>query len=128
MGMTSTIGRLLQAHKSEKDQRLLDASKRFDSAFSRYDMSVFNGLLHEDVVLHKVRTSLSFFPSFLLPSFLLPSFLLPSSSFVPSPVRQGFVLHTCVHWLIQRLPMTPCKCIAFFSPGQADPARGHPRH
>lgn len=46
------------AHKSEKDQRLLDASKRFDSAFSRYDMSVFNGLLHEDVVLHKDKLTL----------------------------------------------------------------------
>ena len=50
--------RLLQAHQSEKDQRLLSASKRFDSGFSRFDLSVWNGLLHEDVVLHKDKLTL----------------------------------------------------------------------
>ena len=54
----SSAGPPAQAFQSEKEQRLLSASKRFDAGFSRYDLSQWNGLLHEDVVLHKDKLTL----------------------------------------------------------------------
>ncbi len=54
----SSTGPPAQAFQSEKEQRLLSASKRFDAGFSRYDLSQWNGLLHEDVVLHKDKLTL----------------------------------------------------------------------
>lgn len=42
-----------QVLKTEKEQRLLDASKKFDSALASKDLSAWDKVLSEEVVLHK---------------------------------------------------------------------------
>jgi hypothetical protein len=44
--------------KTEKEGALLAASKKFDQALSRYDLSPFHDLLAEDVVLHQDAVTL----------------------------------------------------------------------
>lgn len=39
--------------KTEKEQRLLGASKTFDSGLSRFNLSAWDDLLSSDVILHK---------------------------------------------------------------------------
>lgn len=46
------------AFKSDKEQRLLSASKAFNSGFQRYNLSVWGDLLDEHVVLHKDKLTL----------------------------------------------------------------------
>lgn len=45
--------RSLQVLKSEKEQRLLNASKTFDSGLSRFNLSAWDEILASNVVLHK---------------------------------------------------------------------------
>lgn len=39
--------------KSDKEQRLLSASKSFDSGLSRFNLSAWDDVLASDVILHK---------------------------------------------------------------------------
>lgn len=48
----------LQAHKSEKEQRLLSASKTFDAGLQRFDLSHWGDVLDEHVTLHKDKLTL----------------------------------------------------------------------
>ena len=49
---------ILQAHKSEKEARLLSASKAFDAGLARFDLSHWDDILDEHVVLHKDKLTL----------------------------------------------------------------------
>ena len=42
-----------QAHKSSKEQRLLNASKTFDQGLSRHHLSDWDSILDPNVILHK---------------------------------------------------------------------------
>jgi hypothetical protein len=53
-----TIKQINMVLKTEKEAALLAASKKFDQALSRYDLSPFHDLLAEDVVLHQDAVTL----------------------------------------------------------------------
>ena len=44
---------IFQAHKSDKEQRLLSASKAFDQGLARHHLSDWTHILDPHVILHK---------------------------------------------------------------------------